>query len=102
MVGPREALNSKTAPTRPLSEFEKSAFAKSLKTGKPEVLERPTLIKMVAPILAEGSCSRCHDVDTGEPLGAFSYELEYGASTLKEFKKKYAPKLVRLKPDGVE
>jgi hypothetical protein len=75
ILGPRSELNSKTVPTRPLSAFEKSAFAKSLQTGKPEFLESPKLIKAVAPILAEASCMRCHDVDLGDPLGAFSYEL---------------------------
>ena len=31
---------------------------------------------MSAPILAQASCLRCHDVEEGEPLGAFSYVLE--------------------------
>ena len=97
MLGIEQKANSELVPTRPLTSFEKAAFKRAIETRKPEIVESPALTKMVAPILAEASCARCHDLDVGDPLGAFSYDLEPDPSAAKEFEPRYQRRLEREK-----
>ena len=61
--------------TRKLTEVESEALESSLSTLKPTIIKQGTRIDMVAPILAQARCLRCHDVELGEALGALSYVL---------------------------
>ena len=63
------------APTRPLDSFEEKAL-KTLRAGKTIVAD-PTVnrIQMLGAVRATRQCLDCHQVQPGEMLGAFSYEL---------------------------
>lgn len=64
------------AKTRPLNEFEESAL-KSLARGEDVIAEATTnSIRMMGSIRANNSCLKCHDVERGDLLGTFSYELQ--------------------------
>jgi len=61
--------------TRPLDEFESSALEK-LNEGHDLVTRAHTnRVVMVGSLRARKQCLECHDVQPGELLGAFSYEL---------------------------
>jgi hypothetical protein len=63
------------APTRELSEFE-SASLKSLRSGESLVARaKSNHLEMVGALRAAKQCQQCHQVQRGELLGAFSYEL---------------------------
>jgi len=62
-----------TERVRPLNEFETAAL-KKIKAGENVVLEGNE--KAFGAIRAQASCMKCHDVDEGALLGAFSYVLE--------------------------
>ena len=70
-----EELNSDTALTRALSAFEAEGL-KALESGE-EMLVRATKnrIVMVGAIRATGNCLACHNGETKDLLGAFSYEF---------------------------
>ena len=61
--------------TRSLTKTESEVLQESLSTLKPTTIKQGTRIDMVAPILAQARCLRCHDVELGEALAAFSYVL---------------------------
>lgn len=63
------------AETRPLNEFEQAALVQ-LRTEEDLVTdEGENHIRMLGAIRAGTSCLECHNVQRGELLGAFSYEL---------------------------
>lgn len=78
--GPRLAgpwsLGSDDIPVRSLTPFESAALPKALELREPVIDRGGRRIDMVAPILAQKSCLRCHDAEEGKPLGAFTYVLE--------------------------
>jgi len=63
------------AETRPLDEFEQGALV-ALRRGE-DVREQstPDRIRMFGAIRAVKQCLKCHSVERGELLGAFSYDL---------------------------
>jgi hypothetical protein len=63
------------AETRPLDTFEKEALA-ALRRGE-DLMEQggPDRMRMLGSLRAAKQCVRCHDVERGELLGAFSYRL---------------------------
>jgi hypothetical protein len=65
----------KDARTRPLTEFEAAALAK-LRAGE-DLDSRSSLnrIHLLGSVRALKQCLECHNVQRGELLGAFSYEL---------------------------
>lgn len=63
------------APTRALDEFETYALEK-LRDGEAIVIQQQrNQIRMLGPILAADQCLKCHNVDRGDLLGAFTYRL---------------------------
>ncbi len=84
----REKKPSAGVPVRELSDFESGALKKSLKISEPVVSREGRRIRMVAPLLARSACLRCHDVELGEPLGAFSYAMEPGPEAADWFEKR--------------
>jgi hypothetical protein len=63
------------APTRPLVEFEATALTQ-LQAGEDLVTRAtPNRIEMLGSLRAMQQCLDCHQVQRGELLGAFSYEL---------------------------
>ncbi|HKI38092.1 MAG TPA: hypothetical protein VKA46_39935 [Gemmataceae bacterium] len=63
------------APTRPLDTFEQEALD-SLRRGEDlMVQEAPDRMRMLGSLRAGKQCLRCHEVERGELLGAFSYQL---------------------------
>lgn len=63
------------AKTRPLDEFEKNAL-NALRHGEDiQVESSHEQIRMLGAIRAAKQCLKCHDVERGELLGAFSYGL---------------------------
>lgn len=66
----------KSANTRVLTQFEEEAL-KSLRSGEDFVIDaHVNQIRMVGSVRAGKTCLKCHDVDRGELLGAFSYLLQ--------------------------
>jgi hypothetical protein len=66
------------AKTRPLDAFEEQALA-ALRGGEDVTMqEGPDRIRMLGSIRALKQCVKCHAVERGELLGAFSYELRRG------------------------
>jgi hypothetical protein len=64
------------AKTRPLDEFERRGLA-GLRRGKDLELEYTTnRIRMLGSIRSLEQCIKCHEVNRGELLGAFSYVLK--------------------------
>ena len=77
-----ELLSSGELPTRELDEFEASALPQlrsdlDVVIDEPENLER---IRMLGSLRADEDCAKCHAVNRGELLGAFSYEFIRRAS----------------------
>ena len=63
------------APTRPLDSFEQQALA-ALRGGEDlMVQDGPDRMRMLGSLRAAKQCRRCHGVERGELLGAFSYRL---------------------------
>lgn len=64
------------APTRPLTPFEETAL-EQLRTQQDLVIDDfdVNTIRMVGSLRASENCLRCHAVQHGELLGAFSYEI---------------------------
>lgn len=67
------------APTRALNEFERTALEK-LRADEDVVTDDSPerdldRVRMLGSLRAAKSCLRCHSVDRGKLLGAFSYEL---------------------------
>lgn len=70
-----DQLSSETAPTRELNEFEASALAK-LRSDEDIVVKRAgAKVQMLGSLRAAKQCIECHNVQRGELLGAFSYQL---------------------------
>jgi hypothetical protein len=61
--------------TRTLDDWE-SVRLEELRKGR-ELLaeERPDSVRMLGAVRAGASCAKCHHVDQGQLLGAFTYEL---------------------------
>ncbi len=63
------------APTRPLDAFEAEALTK-LRGGEDLIVqEAPRQMRMLGSLRAARQCLDCHQVQRGELLGAFSYQL---------------------------
>ena len=72
-----EELSGDNVPTRPLDEFEASALPQ-LRTERDIVIDteiEPGKIRMLGSLRALGDCTKCHSVNRGDLLGAFSYRL---------------------------
>ncbi len=63
------------APTRPLDPFEAEALAALLRGEDLMVRESPERMRMLGSLRAAKQCLRCHSVERGDLLGAFSYRL---------------------------
>ena len=62
-------------PTRPLNDFEAKSLS-SIQNGEDVLIyEIPNTIKMFGSLRAVKQCLECHEVNRGDLLGAFSYEL---------------------------
>lgn len=63
------------AETRPLDDFEQEALA-ALRRGE-DIKEQstPDRIRMLGAVRAVKQCLKCHSVERGDLLGAFSYDL---------------------------
>jgi hypothetical protein len=63
------------AATRPLDSFEKQALS-ALQNGEDlQVQSSPDRVRMLGSIRAVKQCLKCHSVERGDLLGAFSYDL---------------------------
>jgi hypothetical protein len=63
------------AKTRPLNGFEKAAL-RALREGEDlKVRSTPDCIRFLGSIRAGRQCLDCHQVERGDLLGAFSYQL---------------------------
>ena len=70
-----DQLSNETAPTRELNEFESSALAK-LRCDEDIVVKRAGAnVQMLGSLRAAKQCLECHNVQRGELLGAFCYQL---------------------------
>lgn len=68
-------VDAKTAPIRPLDEFENRAL-EALKQGNPLYYEvRGERLRMMGALINAESCTQCHTGPTNQLLGAFSYIL---------------------------
>lgn len=85
---PRFPENASDVPTRALTTFESTALKKALVSREPVIAQKGRRIDMVAPILAQASCLRCHDAEEREPLGAFTYVIEPNPATAEFFEKR--------------
>jgi hypothetical protein len=63
------------APTRPLDEFESERLPKLLAGEEFSAAQAPRRVRMLGAIRARAECLKCHSVDQGDLLGAFSYDL---------------------------
>ena len=70
-----DQLSSDTAPTRELNEFETSALAKLRSDEDLVVQSEGAEYQMLGSLRAAKQCLDCHNVQRGELLGAFSYQL---------------------------
>lgn len=71
----------RNAPTRRLGGFESKALA-ALRRGEDlQVHMGPERIRMLGSIRAVQPCLKCHEVEHGDLLGAFSYRLRKGKDT---------------------
>jgi len=61
--------------TRPLDGFESKALGQLAKGRDVIISTRGPTIRMLGALRAVTTCLECHDVDRGDLLGAFSYEL---------------------------
>jgi hypothetical protein len=63
-------------PRRPLDGFETMGLA-ALRNGEPIIARKtPSGVRVLGPIRALSSCTKCHDCERGQLLGAFSYVLD--------------------------
>jgi hypothetical protein len=65
----------KDAKTRPLAPFEKESLEKLMRGEEIISVARSNDIQMVGALRASRQCLKCHQVQHGELLGAFSYDL---------------------------
>jgi hypothetical protein len=66
----------KNAKTRPLDTFESQAL-EALRQGEDlQVQFGPNSIRMLGSVRALKQCIKCHSVERGDLLGAFSYQLQ--------------------------
>jgi hypothetical protein len=63
------------APTRPLDLFEAENLPKLQAGSELAVAEGLRRLRMLGAIRAQADCAKCHSVEVGELLGAFSYEF---------------------------
>jgi hypothetical protein len=63
------------APTRPLDEFEAERLPNVRAGEEISAAYGPRRIRLLGAIRARDACLKCHSVDPGELLGAFSYDL---------------------------
>lgn len=70
-----DQLSSETAPTRPLNKFENSALKKLRAAEDIVVAGHEKKVEMLGSLRASNTCLECHNVQRGELLGAFSYQL---------------------------
>lgn len=70
-----DQLSSDTTPTRPLNKFENSALKRLRTVQDLVVAEHGRQIEMLGSLRASATCLECHNVQRGELLGAFSYQL---------------------------
>jgi hypothetical protein len=63
------------APTRALDDFENEALSQLREGASVKVQGDDDHLRMVGALRATETCLKCHDVDRGEMLGAFSYRL---------------------------
>jgi hypothetical protein len=67
------------APTRPLDTFEQQALI-ALNAGDDlQMHAQPNRIRMLGSLRAAKQCLKCHSVERGTLLGAFSYDLRRAA-----------------------
>jgi hypothetical protein len=66
----------RAAPTRKLTDFEKLALETLKGGGDLKVQSSANRIQVLGSIRAVTQCMKCHDVERGELLGAFSYYLK--------------------------
>ncbi len=61
--------------TRPLDLFEQAGLA-SLRDGEDlHIASKDAAFRMIGALRATKTCQKCHDAETGDLLGAFSYTL---------------------------
>lgn len=72
------------APTRELNPFERRALEALRRGEELQVAATRTVIRMLGAIRATTQCHRCHQVQHGELLGAFSYKLGPVVETQKK------------------
>lgn len=63
------------AKTRPLDEFEAEGLTKLRAGEELSFAQGPRRVRMLGAIRARDECLKCHSVDRGGLLGAFSYDL---------------------------
>jgi hypothetical protein len=63
------------AATRPLDEFEAENLPKLRAGSEMADAQAPRRVRVVGALRARADCIKCHNVDQGELLGAFSYDL---------------------------
>jgi hypothetical protein len=63
------------APTRPLDDFEAERLPKLRAGEELSTAQGPRRVRMLGAIRAQADCLRCHGVNQGDLLGAFSYDL---------------------------
>lgn len=63
------------APTRPLDGFERDSLVKLLRGDNVVVSAGETRMQMLGAVRASKTCLKCHAVERGALLGAFTYEL---------------------------
>ncbi len=71
------------APTRSLDAFETEALAKLRRGDDLIVQEADKQMRMLGSLRAAQQCLRCHQVQRGELLGAFSYQMLLGVEPSK-------------------
>ncbi len=65
----------RSAPIRPLDGFEGQGLQELRKGEMLFVREQADRLRMLGAIRATSQCTKCHDCERGELLGAFSYIL---------------------------
>jgi hypothetical protein len=63
------------APTRPLDEFENGGLSELRAGARVKIKGDDERLRMVGALRATETCLKCHGVQRGEMLGAFSYRL---------------------------
>lgn len=67
--------SSRTAPTRPLSDFETRSLDAIQRGEDLYIRESPAGVRMLGAIRSVEQCVKCHGGERGDLLGAFSYSL---------------------------